>query len=99
MIEFTDAKPLEMHPVKILDETSRTLNEYLLLPNLTDEDCVSENVDLTTPIVRHKVGQKSPLTVAVPLTSAIMQAVSSPQLAIALAQTGGLSFIHHNQSD
>lgn len=27
-----------------------------------------------------------------------MQAVSSPQLAIALAQTGGLSFLHHNQS-
>jgi IMP dehydrogenase len=84
--------------MKILDETSRTLNEYLLLPNLTTEDCVSENVDLTAPIVRHAVGQPSPLTVAVPLTSAIMQAVSSPQLAIALAQTGGLSFIHHNQS-
>jgi IMP dehydrogenase len=84
--------------MKILNETSRTLNEYLLLPNLTDEDCVAENVDLTAPIVRHKIGEKSPLTVAVPLTSAIMQAVSSPRLAIALAQTGGLSFIHHNQT-
>jgi IMP dehydrogenase/GMP reductase len=39
----------------------------------------------------------SPLRIAVPLVSAVMQAVSSPRLAIALAQTGGLSFAHQNQ--
>src|SRR5690606_34462262 len=33
-----------------------------------------------------------------PVTSAIMQAVSSYELAIALAREGGLSFIYHNQS-
>jgi IMP dehydrogenase len=84
--------------VKILEETSRTLNEYLLLPDLTTEDCTPDNVDMSTAIVRHKVGEKSPVTISVPLTSAIMQAVSSPQLAIALAQCGGISFIHQNQS-
>jgi len=83
---------------KILPEVSRTLNEYLLVPNLTDEDCTSDNVDLSTPIVRHPIGAAAPLQIATPLVSAIMQAVSSPRLAIALAQTGGLSFIHQNQS-
>jgi IMP dehydrogenase len=83
--------------MKILDETSRTLNEYLLVPNLTTEQCTTENVDLSAPLVRHKVGEQSPIRIAIPVTSAIMQAVSSPRLAIALAQTGGISFIHQNQ--
>ncbi|MFG2041570.1 IMP dehydrogenase [Dactylosporangium sp. NPDC048998] len=81
----------------ILSEISRTLNEYLLVPNLTTEDCTPDVVDLSAPIVRHPVGETSPLRIAVPLVSAIMQAVSSPRLAIALAQTGGLSFAHQNQ--
>lgn len=84
--------------MKILEETSRTLNEYLLLPNLTTEECVAENVAMTTPLVRHEVGTASPVQIAVPLVSAIMQAVSSPQLAIALAQCGGIGFIHQNQT-
>jgi IMP dehydrogenase len=84
--------------VKILDEVSRTLNEFLLVPDLTTADCVPENVDLGVPLVRHRVGEESPVRVATPLTSAIMGAVSSPRLAIALAQCGGLSFIHQNQS-
>ncbi|MFI2651424.1 IMP dehydrogenase [Micromonospora fulviviridis] len=84
--------------VVILPEVSRTLNEYLLVPNLTTEDCTPDNVDLSAPVVRHPVGGTSPLRIAVPLVSAIMQAVSSPRLAIALAQTGGLSFIHQNQT-
>jgi IMP dehydrogenase len=84
--------------LKILDEVSRTLNEYLLLPNLTTVDCTTDNVDLSAPLVRHRLGEKSAIRVATPLTSAIMGAVSSPRLAIALAQCGGLSFIHQNQS-
>ena len=83
--------------MKILDEVSRTLNEYLLVPDLTTADCVPDNVDLSVPLVRHRVGEPSPVRVATPLTSAIMGAVSSPRLAIALAQCGGLSFIHQNQ--
>jgi IMP dehydrogenase len=84
--------------VKILDEVSRTLNEYLLVPNLTTADCTPDNVDLSVPLVRHRVGQESAIRVATPLTSAIMGAVSSSRLAIALAQCGGLSFVHQNQS-
>jgi len=83
--------------MKILNEVSRTLNEYLLVPNLTTVDCVPAAVDLSAPLVRHRVGEQSAIRVATPLTSAIMGAVSSPRLAIALAQCGGLSFIHQNQ--
>jgi len=83
--------------VKILDEESRTLNEYLLVPNLTTADCLPDNVDLGTPLVRHRVGEASAIRIATPLTSAIMGAVSSSRLAIALAQCGGLSFVHQNQ--
>ncbi|MFE5738452.1 IMP dehydrogenase [Streptomyces celluloflavus] len=83
--------------MKILDETSRTLNEFLLLPGLTTEECTPRNVDLTTSVVRHRVGELSPVRIATPLVSAIMQAVSSPRLAVALAQSGGLSFVHQNQ--
>jgi IMP dehydrogenase len=83
--------------VKILDEVSRTLNEFLLVPGLTTADCLPDNVDLSVPLARHRVGEPSPIRVTTPLTSAIMGAVSSPRLAIALAQCGGLSFIHQNQ--
>ncbi|MGW5679850.1 IMP dehydrogenase [Streptomyces sp. NPDC003860] len=84
--------------MQILEETSRTLNEFLLLPGLTTKDCTPQNVDLTTSLVRHRVGGLSPLRVATPLVSAIMEAVSSPRLAVALAEMGGLSIVHQNQS-
>ncbi|GIE88948.1 IMP dehydrogenase [Actinoplanes regularis] len=83
--------------MRILPEISRTFGEYLLVPNLTDETCTPDNVDLSTPLVRHPVGEESPIRIATPLVSAIMGAVSSPQLAIALAQVGGISFVHQNQ--
>lgn len=84
--------------MKIIDEISRTLSEYLLVPDLTTADCVPGNVDLSTSLVRHRRGETSSIRIAAPLTSAIMQAISSPQMAIAIAQTGGISFLTHNQS-
>jgi IMP dehydrogenase len=88
---------MECAAVRILPEISRTFGEYLLLPNLTDEDCTPGDVDLSAPLARHRVGERSPIQIATPMVSAIMGAVSSPQLAIALAQVGGISFIHQNQ--
>jgi IMP dehydrogenase len=82
--------------VIVLDEVSRSLNEYLLIPGLTTEDCTPGNVDLSTSLVRHPVGGHSSLRIALPVVSAIMEAVSSPRLAIALAQAGGIAFIHQN---
>jgi IMP dehydrogenase len=83
--------------VRIVDGVSRSLNEYLLIPGLTAEDCTTGNVDLSTSLARHPPGGRGVLRIALPVVSAIMEAVSSPRLAIALAQAGGIGFIHQNQ--
>ncbi|BBX30554.1 IMP dehydrogenase [Mycolicibacterium alvei] len=82
---------------QIVEGISRTFNEFLLLPNKTSTECRADDVQLVAPLARHAVGQQSRLQLHAPFTSAIMQAVSSPQLAIALARHGGLSFLHHNR--
>ncbi|MBQ0986727.1 IMP dehydrogenase [Streptomyces sp. F63] len=82
---------------QIIAEVSRTFNEFLLLPNRTRTGCSPATVDLRTPLVRHMAGEAPAIELRSPFTSAIMQAVSTPELAIALARNGGLSFLHHNQ--
>lgn len=83
----------------VFPELSRTFSEYLLIPNLTEEDCVPSQVSLKTPLCRYRKGEEEPrLSLNIPFTSAIMQAVSDDQMAIALARNGGLSFIYGSQS-
>lgn len=78
-------------------EPSRTFSEYLLIPNLTTKECTPSNISLKTPIVKFSKGQKAPLSINIPLVSAIMQAVSDSGMAIELARCGGLSFIYVSQ--
>ena len=82
---------------KILEDISRTLNEYLLLPNLTDERCIPSKVSLRTPLVKFKKGEEPKYYANVPMVSAIMQSVSGEEMAIALAREGGVSFIYGSQ--
>ena len=80
-------------------EESRTFNEYLLIPGYTSERCVPDKVDLRTPLVRFRKGEEDcPLMLNIPMTSAIMQAVSNDTLAVALAKEGALSFIFGSQT-
>jgi len=81
----------------IYSEVSRTFSEYLLLPNLTTRDCTPANIDLRTPLVKYSKGEEPQFKLNIPITSAIMQAVSNDTLAIALARCGGLSFIYTSQ--
>lgn len=83
---------------KVLNEPSRTFGEYLLIPNLTTKDCVVANVDLSTPLVRFKKGEKPALSLNIPMISAIMQSVSDDKMAVALAKNGGCAFIYGSQS-
>lgn len=83
---------------RIINEPSRTFGEYLLLPNLTTKDCIVDNVDLSTPLTRFKVGEEPELKLNIPFSSAIMQSVSDNNMAIALAKNGGISFIFGSQS-
>ena len=81
------------------EEPSRTFGEYLLVPGYSSSQCVPDAVSLKTPLVKYKKGQEEcPLTMNIPMISAIMQAVSGEKLAIALAKQGGISFIYGSQS-
>ena len=90
----------------IYSEASRTFGEYLLIPNLTTRAMTPGKVDLTAPVVRFRAEpgeflpdpRLSPLTINVPITSALMQSVSGDRLSVALARCGGLSFVFASQS-
>ena len=80
-------------------EPSRTFGEYLLVPGYSSAECVPNAVTLTTPLVKYRKGSEDcPITMNIPMVSAIMQSVSGEKLAIALAKQGGVSFIYGSQS-
>ena len=80
-------------------EPSHTFSEYLLVPGFTSEECIPDNVSLKTPLVKYRKGEEEcPISLNIPMVSAIMQAVSNDTLAVALAKEGGLSFIYGSQS-
>lgn len=82
------------------EEPSHTFDEYLLIPGYTSAECVPANVSLRTPIVRFnkRAGEHSPLSMNIPMVSAVMQSVSNDKMAIALAKEGGISFIFGSQT-
>lgn len=81
-------------------EPSHTFGEYLLVPGYSSAECIPDNVSLRTPLVKYnkKAGEVSPLSMNIPMVSAVMQAVSDDKMAIALAKEGGISFIYGSQS-
>ncbi len=81
------------------DEPSHTFSEYLLVPGYSSSECTPANASLKTPIVKFRKGEEEcPLTMNIPLVSAIMQSVSDDKMAIALAKEGGISFIYGSQT-
>lgn len=83
----------------IFDEPSRTFSEYLLVPGYSSTEATPQNVSLHTPLVKYRKGEEEcPLTLHIPMVSAIMQSVSGEKMACALAREGGLSFIYGSQS-
>src|SRR5699024_2232385 len=79
------------------EEPSRTFSEYLLIPGYSSAECIPSKVSLKTPLVRFKKGEEAPISINIPMVSAIMQSVSDDRMAVALAQEGGLSFIYGSQ--
>ena len=80
------------------EDISHTFSEYLLIPRLTTKEHVPSSVSLASPLTRFKVGEKSSLTLNIPIVSSIMQSVSNDTMAISLAREGGISFIYCSQS-
>ena len=83
---------------KILTDISRTFSEYLLLPRLTERQHVPGSVSLRAPVAKFARGEESRSCVNIPFVSASMQAVSGPEMAIALARRGGLAFVFCSQA-
>src|SRR5579864_1698447 len=69
--------------------TALTFDDVLLVPQ--HSDVVPTHVDVSTRLTRH-------IHLAVPLVSAAMDTVTESELAIAMAQQGGLGVIHKNLS-
>lgn len=79
-------------------EPAHTFSEYLLVPGYSSSECIPDNVSLKTPLTRHRRDEEPRISLNIPMVSAIMQAVSGPRLAEALAKEGGISFIYGSQS-
>ena len=58
------------------EEPSRTFSEYLLIPGYSSAECIPSKVSLKTPLVRFKKGEEAPISINIPMVSAIMQSVS-----------------------
>ena len=79
------------------EEPSRTFSEYLLVPGYSSEDCIPSHVSLKTPVVKFRKGEECPLSMNIPMVSAVMQAVSGDEMGMALAREGGIAFIYVSQ--
>lgn len=83
----------------IYEDVSRTFSEFLLVPGYSSSECIPNNVSLKTPLVRYRKGhEECPITLNIPMVSAIMQAVSGNKMGEALAKEGGCAFIYGSQS-
>lgn len=77
-------------------QPSRALAEFRLLPRLTTEKTVPANISLRTPLVANFKSGKT-IDLNIPIVSAAMQAVSGPEMGIALAKQGGVAFLFCSQ--
>ena len=77
---------------------SRSLKELRLLPALTPRDGGMDAVSLATDLCRAPAEPGGTLRLSAPFVGAAMQAVTGPEMAVALAQQGGIGVVPVSQS-
>jgi IMP dehydrogenase len=80
---------------QLISTPSYSLRDFRLLPGYTDETCRAESVSLKTRLC---VDKEEFITLELPFISAAMQAVSGVDMAMALAELGGVSVLPIEQS-
>jgi len=95
---------------EFINEISKTFDEFILLPNLTEEHHTVDRVSLVTPVAKYgsQLGFgsahgnewliKEGKNLKIPLVTAAMQSVSGVETSVALAKEGGMAFIYCSQS-
>ncbi len=81
---------------RILETRSRSLKELRLLPALTALDGGMREVSIATRLCRGPGGEGW-IALTAPFLGAAMQAVTGPEMAIALAQLGGIGVVPVSQ--
>jgi IMP dehydrogenase len=82
--------------MRVLDRPSRSLRELRLLPALTPADGGLSSTSLETPLCL-SAGQDA-IRLARPFVSAAMQAVTGADMAVAIAQLGGIGVVPVSQT-
>src|SRR5262249_47931765 len=80
---------------QILPAPAQSLREFRLLPGYTPADGGVSHVSLETRLCRHGNGY---LPLRTPLLSAAMQAVTHAEMALAMAQLGGIGILPVSQT-
>lgn len=78
----------------IKSDISRTLQEYLLEPGHVKKNIPAESIDLSSELV---APNKRRIRLNVPITTAAMQSVTGPKMAIGMAKLGGVGVIYCSQ--
>ena len=80
---------------KVLEAPSHSLKEFRILPGYTPADGNAAHIDLETRLCRRGDGH---IRLRAPFLSAAMQAVTGTDLAIAIAQMGGIGILPVSQT-
>jgi IMP dehydrogenase len=82
---------------RMLTSPSRSLKELRLLPALTPRDGGMGSVSLETTLCRASAEPGGAIHLATPFVSAAMQAVTGTEMAVAIAQLGGIGVVPVSQ--
>ena len=81
---------------RVISTPSRSLGEYRLLPGFTGTHADPPSVSLCAPLCRS--GEAEALVLGLPFVGAAMQAVTGVEMAISLAQLGGIGVLPVSQT-